>query len=55
MIIDLNEITDVIDMTNTSCGTDHDIKIEEYIPKDVRLFTPVFTTPLDLKRFRESR
>ena len=47
-----NQITDVIDMTNTSCkeGTE---KIT--LPSEIRLFTPVFTTPLDNRQHKANR
>ena len=56
-VITENEITDVIDMTNTSCKVrtddDEDEKLE--VPKDVRLFTPIFTTPTNIREQKSCR
>ena len=52
-IITENQITDVIDMTNTPFikaeeeGTVQDLK---HLPENVKLFTPIFTTPLDIRK-----
>ena len=55
MILDQNQITDIVDLTNTSCKieTEHD-KITG-LPDSVRLFTPIFSTPLDILEHKASR
>ena len=57
-IVQSNEITDVIDMTNRSCvhkvveEAELQENLKEYLPSDVNVFTPIFTTPTDIKRHR---
>ena len=56
-ILDQNQITDVIDMTNACYCEDRE---EEHgkladLPESVRLYTPIFTTPLDILSFKASR
>ena len=56
-----NEITDVIDMTKSGKKeTEQEIESNEQIssdslPKGVRLFSPIFTTPLGLREQKLSR
>ena len=56
-ILDSNEITDVIDMTNTSCKEDDSGELDKLtdFPDNVRLFSPIFTTPLDIMAHKASR
>ena len=46
-IVSENKITDVIDMTNTSCKDEDDHDKIQGLPEDIKLFTPIFTTPID--------
>lgn len=55
-----NQITDVVDMTNSAAQTsdqeDSDSKaILEGLPKETRLFTPIFTTPNSLREHKQSK
>ena len=57
--VEENAITDVIDMTNRSCihrdpESTSGSNIES-LPLGVRVFSPVFTTPLDLREHKEMR
>ena len=59
-VIGENEITDVIDVTNTSCKFNDDLQytIEESlesISSKCNLITPIFSTPLDIREHRKQR
>lgn len=52
-VVGENEITDVIDMTNTSCKTlEDEVAPVTNLQEGVRVFTPIFTTPLDIRGFK---
>ena len=59
-IIAENEITDVIDMTNTACKRaeeEPDCEILKNVTssQSVHLFTPIFSTPLDIRMHKACR
>lgn len=54
-IIDQNQITDVIDMTNTACKEEGELDRISDLPESVRIFSPIFTTPLDIQAHKASR
>ena len=55
-LLDNNEITDVIDMTGT-CSKDDTGDLDKLtdFPDNVRLYSPIFTTPLDIMAHKASR
>mgnify|MGYP001082842771 FL=1 len=54
-VVDQNKITDIIDMTNRDCREGGELSKIPDLPESVRLFSPIFTTPLDITEYKACR